>query len=162
MPPAVRASCGVCDAPLCGRYVSRKDCRRNVVYISRQYYVPDKHRRAFRCGKFNWLSGAAPSAWEMQCKVRRRCYQEQSPGLLRRSLVECQLQTRHGPRMYGCSLRLETAGSTAVVMLDDDDQGLAPGQYAVFYQEGVCLGTGVILEALQLPEAEPLHEFVLQ
>ena len=38
--------------------------------------------------------------------------------------------------------------STAVVKLACQDQGLAPGQFAVFYQRGVCVGSGVIAEAL--------------
>ena len=38
--------------------------------------------------------------------------------------------------------------STAIVQLGCQDQGLAPGQFAVFYQCGICVGSGVILEAL--------------
>jgi len=38
--------------------------------------------------------------------------------------------------------------STAVVKLACQDQGLAPGQLAVFYQNGVCVGSGIIAEAL--------------
>ena len=30
------------------------------------------------------------------------------------------------------------------VALDGNDQGLAPGQYVVFYQRGVCLGCATI------------------
>ena len=37
--------------------------------------------------------------------------------------------------------------ATAVVKLARQDQGLAPGQLAVFYQQGVCVGSGVILES---------------
>ena len=37
---------------------------------------------------------------------------------------------------------------TAVVKLACQDQGLAPGQFAVFYQQGVCVGSGVITEAV--------------
>lgn len=35
----------------------------------------------------------------------------------------------------------------AVVQLLEDDQGLAAGQFAAFYQGRRCLGSGVILEA---------------
>lgn len=35
-------------------------------------------------------------------------------------------------------------GVRATVQLGKDDQGLAPGQFAVFYHEGVCLGSAVI------------------
>ena len=43
---------------------------------------------------------------------------------------------------------MEAGGSTARVALDGCDQGLAPGQFAVFYLEGICLGSATILEAL--------------
>lgn len=42
--------------------------------------------------------------------------------------------------------------ATAVVWLDVQDQGVAPGQYAVFYDGDVCLGSAVIQEALSLPD----------
>lgn len=33
------------------------------------------------------------------------------------------------------------------VQLPEDDQGLAAGQFAAFYKENVCVGSGVILES---------------
>lgn len=37
-----------------------------------------------------------------------------------------------------------------VVALGGRDQGVAPGQYAVFYDGAVCLASAVITEALDL------------
>jgi tRNA methyl transferase len=44
------------------------------------------------------------------------------------------------------------SAAAAVVWLDAQDQGVAPGQYAVFYDGDVCLGSAVIQEALSLPD----------
>lgn len=36
---------------------------------------------------------------------------------------------------------------SAVVRLSEDDQGLAAGQFAAFYDGKTCIGSGVILES---------------
>lgn len=40
----------------------------------------------------------------------------------------------------------ELPGGEARVVLDGNDQGLAAGQYACFYQDSVCIGSAVILQ----------------
>jgi hypothetical protein len=39
-------------------------------------------------------------------------------------------------------------GEYGLVLLDGSDQGLAAGQYAVFYQDGQCLGSSQMLGGL--------------
>jgi tRNA-5-taurinomethyluridine 2-sulfurtransferase len=109
-------------------YVTRKDPNTNTVYISRNYHVDDAHaapgrRSSFTCSDFSWTSDARPDSEKpVECKVR------------------------HGPQLYRCNLRLESNGDATVghVSLDGVDQGLAAGQYAVFYQDGRCLGCAVM------------------
>ena len=58
-----------------------------------------------------------------------------------------QCKTRHGPRIYSAQVlqQVSEAGvDSLAVQLDADDQGLAEGQFAVFYRQGVCLGSAVI------------------
>ncbi|KAI4322092.1 hypothetical protein L6164_021813 [Bauhinia variegata] len=109
-------------------YVVEKDAKNNVVFVSRNYFSFDKRRRLFRVGSLKWLRGLPPSQTsELQCKVR------------------------HGPGFYNCSLQMEVDGDGqedfAVVHLSEDDQGLAAGQFAAFYEGRTCIGSGVILES---------------
>uniref|UniRef100_A0A3Q7I4X8 tRNA-specific 2-thiouridylase MnmA-like C-terminal domain-containing protein n=1 Tax=Solanum lycopersicum TaxID=4081 RepID=A0A3Q7I4X8_SOLLC len=109
------------------RYVVEKDIKNNVVYVSRNYFSVDKKRRLFRVGSLKWLSGLFPKQIdELQCKVR------------------------HGPGFYNCSLVMEVdqhGQEVAVVRLSGDDQGLAAGQFAAFYDGRTCIGSGIILES---------------
>ncbi|XP_044472885.1 tRNA-specific 2-thiouridylase MnmA [Mangifera indica] len=109
-------------------YVVEKDVKKNVVFVSRNYFSFDKKRRLFRVGSLRWFSGSPPEDInQLQCKVR------------------------HGPGFYNCSLTIEQSedghGDIAVVHLSEDDQGLAAGQFAAFYQGRKCLGSGIILES---------------
>ncbi|KAL9455180.1 hypothetical protein AB3S75_010566 [Citrus x aurantiifolia] len=109
-------------------YVVEKDVKNNVVFVSRNYYSFDKKRRLFRVGSLKWLSGLPPEEISrLQCKVR------------------------HGPGFYNCNLMIEHVEDggedIAVVQLSEDDQGLAAGQFAAFYQGRRCIGSGVILES---------------
>jgi len=56
---------------------------------------------------------------------------------------------RHGAQRYECTLTWNS-DSSAVVQLSDRDQGIAPGQYAVFYDGDICLGSGIIAHAADL------------
>ncbi|XP_019099477.1 PREDICTED: uncharacterized protein LOC104742640 [Camelina sativa] len=105
-------------------YVVEKDTKNNVVFVSRNYYSIDKRRRIFRVGSLRWLSGKPwGNVSKLRCKVR------------------------HGPGFYSCSFEMEAKGDVAVVHLDEDDQGLAAGQFAAFYEGTTCIGSGVILES---------------
>ena len=108
-------------------YVVRKPPASNTVYVSKDYYAADKRRDRFEVAEFNWLAGAPP------------------PGVAEGQALHLAVKVRHGEQRYeGAELRFQRGGARAECLLPEDDQGLAPGQYAVFYEEGVCLGCGVI------------------
>ncbi|KAJ4882164.1 transferase [Raphanus sativus] len=117
-------------------YVVEKDTKNNVVFVSRDYYSIDKRRRVFRVGSLRWLSGKPlDNVRQLRCKVR------------------------HGPGFYSCSFEME--GDVAVVHLEEDDQGLAAGQFAAFYEGTICIGSGVILESWD-DQCFPVCEKALQ
>ncbi len=101
-------------------YVVSKDTQKNIVYISKQYYSSDKHRNVFTVEHIHWL-GSCPKGTKLQVKIR------------------------HGEWMYECMLNQQTMG-IGTVTIQGNDQGLAPGQFAVFYDKDTCLGCGVIAE----------------
>ncbi|KAF8718206.1 hypothetical protein HU200_025697 [Digitaria exilis] len=108
-------------------YVVAKDVHNNVVFVSRNYYTLDKRRRTFRAGSLNWFDDSGPGNSELlKCKVR------------------------HSPEFHDCTVtkeHTEESGDVLVVRLSEDDQGLAAGQFAAFYREDLCLGSGIILDS---------------
>lgn len=106
-------------------YVVTKDPAKNIVYISRNYHDPEKERRAFSVEKLHWISQKPPIIKNLHVKLR------------------------HGPEKHACTIALSSTAETATVTLQESDQGIAPGQFAVFYDNEVCLGCGVV----SLPEA---------
>lgn len=119
----------------------------NAVYVSLNYFSEDKQRNAFTCGSFNWLNGTPPPD---VCLPNHGS----SEGAL-------YVKVRHGPNMYQVqTFKMQPDGLSAFVQLPENDQGLAPGQYAVFYQHGVCLGCAVIQEASSSARIDPFPDVI--
>jgi tRNA-specific 2-thiouridylase len=100
-------------------YVVKKDIEKNVIYISRENLI-DRARKEFVVGKFNWIGANNIPNENLKVKIR------------------------HGERFYNCKLELND--DTGIVKLEKEDLGIAAGQFAVFYNDDVCLGGSVILE----------------
>jgi len=100
-------------------YVVDKDVKKNIVYISKEN-KSERSRSIFEVGKFNWINNVRPDKDELLVKIR------------------------HGARFYECNLNFLN-DEKAKVELATPDQGIAPGQFAVFYDDQACLGGGVIL-----------------
>jgi len=103
-------------------FVCRKDVRHNVVYISNRYADRQQGRDCFVCGPVSWLSGEPVDL---------------------SALADLRVKVRHGPNLYRCAARHQPSGLVEV-QLERADQGLAAGQYAVFYAGGECLGSAVM------------------
>ena len=104
-------------------YVVAKDPQKNHVYLSRNYYSHDKKRDTFEVANCNWLEGTVPAKSDLQVKLR------------------------HGKQLHDCQVDLHD-DDTARIRLADRDQGIAPGQFAVLYDNDRCLGSGVIARML--------------
>ncbi|MBT3275831.1 MAG: tRNA 2-thiouridine(34) synthase MnmA [Spirochaetales bacterium] len=53
------------------------------------------------------------------------------------------VRLRHGPALLPCSVH-PSGESDYSISLDTPDRGIAPGQFAVFYNDRICLGAGAI------------------
>jgi len=100
-------------------YVVKKDVKENFVFVSRED-MSLREKDFFTAGKFNWIAEEKPSTENLKVKIR------------------------HGAKMFNANLTF-TGEDEALVKLDKPDQGIAPGQFAVFYRNDLCLGSGIIL-----------------
>jgi len=96
-------------------YVVEKDTKKNIVYVSNNYYSDDKKRDTLEVGDLNFIS---------------------SPG-------EYKIKLRHSDYFSDCTVT-EISSNKAKIKLSVSDQGIAPGQFVAFYQGDICLGSGVI------------------
>lgn len=104
-------------------YVVAKEITTNTVFISRTYHDADKDRRHFVVGQCNWITGVKPTQ------------------------TTCRIKLRHGPSFHDATL-IYNADDTVQVTLAAQDQGIAPGQFCVFYDGTTCLGSGTVCQLL--------------
>ncbi len=98
-------------------YVLDKDPERNILVVGPKQQLG---RSEFSTRKVNWISGRVPErAVQAQIKIR---YQSKAiPGLV-----------------------TPLADQGAQIQLDENLPDITPGQAAVFYQDEICLGGGII------------------
>ncbi|MFZ8885345.1 MAG: tRNA 2-thiouridine(34) synthase MnmA [Steroidobacteraceae bacterium] len=103
-------------------YVARKDIAVNELLVVQGTEHPALFGRALQTARVDWIAGEPPG----------------------RSF-EAEVQIRHRHPAVGCRVDLDAAGR-ASVRLEAPQRGIAPGQYAAFYQGEECLG-GAVIEA---------------
>ena len=99
-------------------YVVAKDIEENVVWVTHEATRLEHARDRFRVGSLHWIDGA-PKTRELGVKIR------------------------HTDRVEVCHVTSLSLGLLEVE-LEARDSGVAPGQFAVFYEGDICLGSGVI------------------
>lgn len=109
-------------------YLAAKDGSRNALIVVQGHDHPLLRSSALTTGPLHWLVGARIAPFRCTVKVRYR--QVDQPALLE-------------PRPDG----------TARIVFDDPQRAVTPGQYAVAYEGGQCLG-GAVIETVIPPTAQ--------
>jgi len=130
-----RHSIGLAGGPW---YVVAKEPANNVVYISRSYYEAHHVRDSVTVGNINWL-GAIPKALSYPADSTKSA----ETGFA--SIDASTVKLRHGPHMHRAKI-MPDGDQCVITLLSGNDQGIAPGQYAVWYHDGRCVGSGVMLD----------------
>jgi tRNA-5-taurinomethyluridine 2-sulfurtransferase len=99
-------------------YVVGKEIATNRVYVSRSEHYLEHARLQYTVANVHW-NADAPVKRELQTKVR------------------------HSPHLADCTIR-SLENDRWEVTLKEKDQGIASGQWSIFYDGEICLGGGVI------------------
>lgn len=104
-------------------YVADKNSATNTVYISKNYHSIEKSRNQFLIGSVNWITGNPLETVHAK---------------------ELEVKLRHGAYRHACTIEKTQKEGVFLITLATRDQGIAPGQFAVLYENDVCLGGGII------------------
>lgn len=98
-------------------FVQGKDVERNIIYVAHSDRVAASSRDRFEVDAVHWIA-KPPETSALHVRVR------------------------HGREVHRAVADFE--GKRGRVHLDRKERGIAPGQFAVFYQDEVCLGGATI------------------
>ncbi len=99
-------------------YVVQKDVERNIIFVSHATRHKNTSRNQFVVTNPNWIA-EPPEKTALQLKLR------------------------HGPELINCEIEAIDNNQLSVTIAEKDS-GIAPGQFAVFYDGDLCLGSAVI------------------
>ena len=115
-------------------YVVAKDTEKNTITISSEKVIEDKAHQSFYIHNCNWLTGFD--------EIITKHKLEKQKGIQKG--IPLKVKIRHGEFFHDCHL-FENPSGKYLVKLSEADQGIASGQIAVFYNNDICLGAGMII-----------------
>ena len=103
-------------------FVVDKDFKKNIIYLANGYDPKEVYRDEFEVVDMNWIVPESEQTIDH---------------------FQGQVKIRHGASSHDCTV--EFIGDVLHVKLKKPVHGVAPGQFAVFYRDDVCLGGGMII-----------------
>lgn len=109
-------------------FVVKKDTEKNILYVSKGYDTPLQFGRRIILSEPNWITF---NPFEDGSKS-----------------IDITFKIRHVPEFGKATLRISDYNDLMVLESETDIQGIAPGQYAIFYtpDNKICLGSALITE----------------
>lgn len=104
-------------------YVVGKEASTNTVFISKQYYDVEQHKKGMMVSGMNWL-----------CPITEKT-------------IHLDVKFRHGQNFHSAMIEVLGDDRIKITLDQESKQGIAAGQFAVLYQGSLCFGGGVIDQA---------------
>jgi tRNA-specific 2-thiouridylase len=101
-------------------YVVDKDIERNVLIVGQGAHHPRLYSRGLLANQLHWVDRKGPQ-----------------------QAIRCLVKTRYRQQDIPCQITPNIDGSI-LVEFDEPQKAVTPGQSAVFYQNEICLGGGII------------------
>tara|TARA_R110002167_G_scaffold5058_5_gene23756 strand:- start:21 stop:1151 length:1131 start_codon:yes stop_codon:yes gene_type:complete len=101
-------------------YVVDKDIKRNVLIVGQGANHPRLYSTGLLANQLHWVDRKGPQ-----------------------QAIKCTVKTRYRQQDIPCQITPNTDGSL-LVKFDEPQKAVTPGQSAVFYQNEICLGGGII------------------
>ncbi len=134
------------------------DPKENRIYISKNYYSPEKKRNRFHIRDLMWFSDSPPEGSDsLSLRVKIRHGELSYPCNIQRlktqkkdwyqDMAKTQIKE---PIENQIKDQIKDQGDSKfkdeifLVKIEGRDQGTAPGQFAVFYHQDLCIGSGII------------------
>ena len=126
-------------------YVTSKDFEKNIVYISKAYNEVAQHKAGMIVKDFNWNN----QDWSNEFyKMLDPVVTPQEISVGGGKSVVLDVRFRHGPAVHQATVKAHGKGDLEIILNQESKQGIAQGQFAVLYDGDICLGGGIITQAL--------------
>jgi tRNA-specific 2-thiouridylase len=100
-------------------FVIKKDAKKNILFVGYEN-DPELLKKEIEVGEVNWISGQKPKL-----------------------PLKCEVRLRHRQPLQSCHCEAVGRGNL-IVKFQHPQRAVTPGQFAVLYNKGVCLGGGTI------------------